>query len=407
MTSPESSSKKIDEIFSLLKDNKVNEAIEYVNEGKLAANIDCTDEHGTTVLQYAAFRGHLDLCRLLVEKGADVNAKTHDQGYSALMFASVSNHAAVVRFLLEHDADTDYTNTIGRTASQMATFVNSHECADIINSYISKQSLEYYTEIHSVEETEPKLPKGECLNELHKLLTNSNNYSPVRILKLIKFASNNVLMLNVDKVIRTLEAFLKKAFRSEETECPNDLLSFKLHYYKYLFEYLRSQRKVLEKKYDQKELYDKLFDLCIKQFIKEEEIEVKTNDEKNAKISFRLFEEKFLRESIRQYPYKECALVRQMVTILAKTSPGSNPTALYVIKSCLNGQRFSESFNLDDSSADGEPKRKLLECATCTFKSYEAKWCTHCRQVAYCDQFCQRLHWPIHKLLNLPPTESK
>jgi len=126
----------LDEIFSLIKENKITEAIEYVVQDKLKT-VDCIDEHGTTPLQYASFRGLNELCKVLIEKGADVNAKTHDQGYSALMFASISNHTAVVRLLLENDADVDYTNLIGRNASQMASFVNSLESVDLIKGVIS------------------------------------------------------------------------------------------------------------------------------------------------------------------------------------------------------------------------------------------------------------------------------
>lgn len=121
----------LDEIFTLIKENKITEAVKYVLENKLKP-IDCIDEHGTTPLQYASFRGIYDLCKVLIKKGADVNAKTHDQGYSALMFAAISNHTSVVRLLLENDADVDYTNLIGRNASQMACFVNSLESVDLI-----------------------------------------------------------------------------------------------------------------------------------------------------------------------------------------------------------------------------------------------------------------------------------
>lgn len=274
-----SNKKPIDKIFSLLKENKIDEAYSYVKSGELR-EVETTDEHGTTPLQYASFRGLLDMCKLLVSRGADVNAKTHDQGYTALMFAAISNHTHVVRYLLELGADIDYTNTIGRTAAQMATFVNSNEAADLINSYISKSDLEYYTKINSIDEKEPKLPKGECCNELHKLLTTSAvNYSPVRIMKAIKLASNNVLMANLDRVIRTLDAFSRKAFRNEMNECPNDILSFKLHYYKYIFEYLSLQKKKLIEKQisegktlSEQEIEEKVFDLCIRQLLTEEQV---------------------------------------------------------------------------------------------------------------------------------------
>jgi hypothetical protein len=395
------SSKQLDNIFELLKEKKTTDVIQYIKEGNLT-EIDCVDEHGTTPLQYAAFRGFLDVCELLINRGADVNAKTHDQGYSALMFASISNHKDVVSLLLQNEADADYTNTIGRTATQMASFVNSNECVDLINSYISKKSLEYFTEIHSINETEPKLPKGECLDSLHKLLISSSNYSPVRILKSIKTLNkNNVLIANIGRIMRTLDAFVEKAFKNEEGECPNDLLAYKLHYYRYIFEFLNNTRSSLIKKQeasqktgDENELNEKAFEFCFKQLLVEEDLNANSSNNETSTPKFcRVFQEKFLRESIRQFPYKECALIRQMVTILARAQIGTHPSALYVITSCLNGQRFNE--NLDSESESS--KKAILECATCTNKSSDAKWCTHCKKVAYCDQFCQKLDWPLHK----------
>ena len=381
----------MDEIFSMLKEAKIAEAISYVKEGKLK-NVDSVDEHGTTVLQYAAFRGYYELCDLLIKAGADVNAKTHDQGYSALMFATISNHKRVVHLLLENDADVDYTNQIGRTASQMASFVNANESVDVINSYIPKRELEYFTQTHSPYEKEPKLP-APCLDPLHRLLIKSNNFSPIFVLKSIREAP--VLVKHIDRVIGTLDAFVTKVFKVGENSCPNDLLAFKLHYYKYLFEFVRGQQKVLRKRQETEEgeeeeekHVEKLFETAAKTLLVEEKI-VQGRDEK-----CRLFQEKFLRESIRQFPYKECALLRQMVTILARTPLGQSPSALYVITSCLNGQKLNSKF--DDDNEEGQ-KISALECKTCTVKNLDVKLCTHCRVVAYCDKFCQKVHWPIHK----------
>ena len=44
---------KNDFIFDLLKENKIEEALDYIKNGNLDKSIDCVDEHGTTPLQYA------------------------------------------------------------------------------------------------------------------------------------------------------------------------------------------------------------------------------------------------------------------------------------------------------------------------------------------------------------------
>ena len=193
-------------------------------------------------------------------------------------------------------------------------------------------------------------------------------------------------------MIRTLDAFVRKAFRNEETECPNDVLAFKLHFYKFIFEFVREQRKLLMNKLNNDEAAAdaKVADQCIKLLIAEEEIEYKNEHGGHIeKLRHRVFEEKFLRECLRQFAYKECALLRQMVAILAKQAIGSSTSAQFVITSCLNGQRLSESLD--------EERRAMLQCSTCTWKQPDVKRCSHCKKAAYCDQFCQRLHWPIHK----------
>ena len=71
---------QLDPIFDLLKENKVSDAIAYIKSGKLSngkggnesLGIDAVqDEHGTTLLQYAAFRGMHDLVELLLTKGKE------------------------------------------------------------------------------------------------------------------------------------------------------------------------------------------------------------------------------------------------------------------------------------------------------------------------------------------------
>lgn len=39
---------------------------------------------------HAAYKGKTDMCKLLLQHGADVNCNEHEHGYTALMFAGLS-----------------------------------------------------------------------------------------------------------------------------------------------------------------------------------------------------------------------------------------------------------------------------------------------------------------------------
>ena len=62
------------------------------------ADVNATDERGSTPLLEAARFGHEDICRLLIGAGANLKAKDRD-GKTALMLAVQNNHDDVVRVL--------------------------------------------------------------------------------------------------------------------------------------------------------------------------------------------------------------------------------------------------------------------------------------------------------------------
>ncbi|XP_064423994.1 ankyrin repeat domain-containing protein 65-like [Latimeria chalumnae] len=61
------------------------------------------DENGWTLLHHAAFNGHTTLTKLLVQRGAPVNA-TDKHGYTPLHRAAWSGHTQMAEFLLQRGA---------------------------------------------------------------------------------------------------------------------------------------------------------------------------------------------------------------------------------------------------------------------------------------------------------------
>ncbi|KAF2174539.1 ankyrin, partial [Zopfia rhizophila CBS 207.26] len=76
--------------------------------------LESKDQYGRTPLLRAAKNGHEAVVRLLVELGADVNARSND-GWMALRWAAENGHEAVVRLLLERGAGVNVKSNNGWT----------------------------------------------------------------------------------------------------------------------------------------------------------------------------------------------------------------------------------------------------------------------------------------------------
>ena len=72
-------------------------------------------QSGNTLLTVAALMGHTEIVTLLLENGADVNARNRDDG-TALHIAAFFGRAETVKLLLEEGANTTLRNNMGGTA---------------------------------------------------------------------------------------------------------------------------------------------------------------------------------------------------------------------------------------------------------------------------------------------------
>lgn len=106
---------KIEDVITLVtapppvvtQNNRTNkvEKVQSVTPAMIAAKINELDEQGQTVLFAAAGRGYQDICKVLLDRGADLNFRDKS-GKSALHMSIASNHYATVKFLLEQGANT-------------------------------------------------------------------------------------------------------------------------------------------------------------------------------------------------------------------------------------------------------------------------------------------------------------
>ena len=66
--------------------------------------VDAEDQYGATVLDHAAFRGDIDVMKMLIEAKADINHQDHD-GVTPLMNAAANHQKEAVEWLIAQDVN--------------------------------------------------------------------------------------------------------------------------------------------------------------------------------------------------------------------------------------------------------------------------------------------------------------
>jgi ankyrin repeat protein len=100
---------------------------------KLGADIEAkfrnfhSANEGKTALNCACLQGHSDVTRLLLERGANVDAKD-EFGRTGLILATWNSHLECVRLVLDHGADIEAKDNSGLSALGVAS---SRESADL------------------------------------------------------------------------------------------------------------------------------------------------------------------------------------------------------------------------------------------------------------------------------------
>jgi hypothetical protein len=103
------------------------------------ADVNARDKNGNTPLPMAASGGNTNLVTLLIAKGADVNSRA-DNGPTPLLAAVASDQKAVVELLMQHGAHLDATDANGRTALQLAVALNREAIAEMLRKEETQRS---------------------------------------------------------------------------------------------------------------------------------------------------------------------------------------------------------------------------------------------------------------------------
>ena len=78
-----------------------------------------TDSYDSTTLIWASYYSSTEVCKLLIDNGADVN-RANIYAYTALICASLNGHTETCKLLLENGADVNHVDKNGDTALSLA-----------------------------------------------------------------------------------------------------------------------------------------------------------------------------------------------------------------------------------------------------------------------------------------------
>ena len=117
---------------------KGHDLIKYARKGDLAkvqqiiaagVDLNATDKNKLTALTWAAHTGYIEIVKLLIDKGANVNAQG---SWTALSWAAASGHTGIVILLLENGAYINAVNEHGCTALMLAAYSGEPETVRIL-----------------------------------------------------------------------------------------------------------------------------------------------------------------------------------------------------------------------------------------------------------------------------------
>lgn len=108
------------------------------------AKINAGDRYGVTPLQYAARDGNIDVVKMLVSSGADVNIKDTYWGHCALHRAAAKGYKQIVELLLANGADVYVRDNTYKDVLHIAVENDYHDIVKVILNYrYRKDALAY------------------------------------------------------------------------------------------------------------------------------------------------------------------------------------------------------------------------------------------------------------------------
>lgn len=121
-------------------------------------------QHGQTALMLAVSHGRLDMVKMLLEAGADINIQD-DDGSTALMCAAEHGHIEIVKhFLSQPDCDSSITDVDGSTALKIAMEAGHRHIGVLLYAHERNYQKTHGNKVKKTKSISPKTPSSPLLS---------------------------------------------------------------------------------------------------------------------------------------------------------------------------------------------------------------------------------------------------
>jgi len=198
-----------DNIIQAVKHGDENLVRKLLDQDSARAN--SHTKEAATPLMYASMAGSMALVEILLEYGADINAKDFDNGWTALMQATYYDQTEIAKYLIKRGANVNLRAKNGVTALDMAMLINLNDTElfrMLANRSIESADLSKIAE----EEQRHQLPKSESgfFRKISKSLKNKAWYKSVTDLNGTMVAKTETLPNKRESVFSPLHTVVKR-----------------------------------------------------------------------------------------------------------------------------------------------------------------------------------------------------
>ena len=185
------------------------------------ADINTQKEFGNTSLHLAVREKNFDLVKLLIEYGADVNIK-NNADWTPLHWTASNGYYDVAKLLIENGADVNIKGDTGWTPLHEAAFIGYYDVAKLLienGADVNIKDEDGWTPLHEAA-FKGNIDIGKCLieNGADPFIKNKNGKTPLDI------CQNDDIRQLLEKYMEEYHSIQEKIKRNESSIFDNDLL---------------------------------------------------------------------------------------------------------------------------------------------------------------------------------------